>query len=84
MMGADFYQTVEAKEADVREGRPKLGVGRSTNIERAIIDKNARIGRGVTIHSHEGDADRDEELYSIRDGIVVIPKYTTIPDGMEI
>ncbi len=84
MMGADFYQTVEAKEADVREGRPKVGVGRSTYIERAILDKNVRIGREVTIHSHEGDPDRDEELYSIRDGIVVIPKHTTIPDGTVI
>ena len=53
-------------------------------IERAIIDQNARIGRGVTIHSHEGEEDQDSEQHVIRDGIVVIPKGAVIPDGTVI
>ena len=61
-----------------------MGIGHDTRIERAIIDKNARIGRKVIIRSHAGEADRDLELYSIRDGIVVIPKNTVIPDGTTI
>jgi glucose-1-phosphate adenylyltransferase len=61
-----------------------VGIGHDAVIERAIIDKNARIGRGVVITSHEGEVDHHEELYSVRDGIVVIPKNTTIPDGTTI
>jgi glucose-1-phosphate adenylyltransferase len=84
MMGADFYET-DVQKAENRElGYPNVGIGQDARIERAIIDKNARIGRGVVICSHQGDDDRDEELYSIRDGIVVIPKNTTIPEGMAI
>ena len=51
------------------------------SIERAIIDKNARIGGDVEIRSHEGEEDHHEELYSVRDGIVVIPDNSVIPDG---
>jgi glucose-1-phosphate adenylyltransferase len=84
MMGADFYETVEHKAENRLLGQPPIGVGRNTSIERAIIDKNARIGERVLIRSHRGEADRDEELYSLRDGIVVIPKNTVIPDGTTI
>jgi glucose-1-phosphate adenylyltransferase len=84
MMGADFYETQEQQAENRRLGRPPVGIGHDTSIERAIIDKNARIGRNVVIRSHEGDEDYHEELYSVRDGIVVIPKNTVIPDGTTI
>jgi glucose-1-phosphate adenylyltransferase len=80
MMGADFYQSPEEKAEARRLGQPKMGIGRGAYIERAIIDKNARIGKRVVIRSHEGEADCDETLYSIREGIVVIPKGAVIPD----
>jgi glucose-1-phosphate adenylyltransferase len=84
MMGADFYQSPEEKAEARRMGQPRMGVGRGACIERAIIDKNVRIGRGVVIRSHEGEADRDETTYSVREGIVVIPKGAVIPDGTVI
>jgi glucose-1-phosphate adenylyltransferase len=84
MMGADFYEDEDDKEQNRRLAQPHVGIGQDARIERAIIDKNARIGRGVEIASHRGEPDRDEEQYSIRDGIVVIPKNTVIPDGMTI
>ena len=84
LMGADAYQTPEEKAEDRRVGRPKVGIGRGSQIERAIIDKNARIGRRVVIRSHEGDADCDKEFYSIREGIVVIPKNATVSDDTVI
>jgi glucose-1-phosphate adenylyltransferase len=80
-MGADLYETEDDRMENRRLGRPHVGIGKGASIERAIIDKNARIGKGVVIRSHEGEEDRDEELYSIRDGIVVIPDGATIPDG---
>ena len=84
MMGADLYETEDQKAENRRLGRPHVGIGEDTHIERAIIDENARIGQGVTIRSHEGEEDRDGEHYAIRDGIVVIPKHAVIPDGTVI
>ena len=53
-------------------------------IDRAIIDKNARIGDGVVI-TPEGKPDFvDAENYCIRDGIVVVPKDAVIPAGFWI
>ena len=81
MMGADFYEDEAQKAENRRLERPPVGIGNGSSIERAIIDKNARIGKGVVIRSHEGEPDVDEESYAVRDGIVVIPKNTVIPDG---
>jgi glucose-1-phosphate adenylyltransferase len=80
-MGVDFYETDEERAENRRLGRPHVGIGQGASIERAVIDRNARIGRGVVIRSHEGEADRDEELYSIREGITVIPDSAVIPEG---
>jgi len=84
MMGADFYEDDDAKVENRRLGRPHVGIGHGARIERAIIDKNARIGQGVIICSHEGEPDREEEHYAIRDGIVVIPKNAVISDGTTV
>jgi len=84
MMGADFYEDDDEKAENRRLGRPHVGIGQNAYIERAIIDKNARIGPGVIIRSHEGEPDHEEEHYAIRDGIVVIPKNAIIPEGTTI
>jgi glucose-1-phosphate adenylyltransferase len=85
MMGADFFETPERKSENRTLGRPDVGVGRGSSIEGAIIDKNARIGEGVTIRAHDPDAEMVEtENYVIRDGIVVVPKNAIIPDGAVI
>jgi glucose-1-phosphate adenylyltransferase len=82
MMGADFYETPERKVENRRRERPDVGIGRGSSVEGAIIDKNARIGEGVTIRAHDPDEEMLEtENYVIRDGIVVIPKNAVIPDG---
>jgi glucose-1-phosphate adenylyltransferase len=51
--------------------------------DRAIIDKNARIAGGVMTPGGKRN-DFDGENYFIRDGIVVVPKKTTIPVGFWI
>jgi len=84
MMGADFYEDDDEKTENRRLGRPHVGIGPGAHIERAIIDKNARIGQGVIIRSHEGEPDHEEEYYAIRDGIAVIPKNAVVPEGTAI
>jgi glucose-1-phosphate adenylyltransferase len=81
MMGADLYESLD----DVRAaGVPPIGVGINCSIEGAIIDKNARIGNGVVITPKAETENLDGEGYYIRDGIVVVPKNSVIPDGTRI
>lgn len=78
LMGADYYDSQHRVN-----GQPQVGIGRNCFIKNAIIDKNVRIGDDVYI-SPEGKEDCDNELYVIRDGIIVIPKGTIIPSGTKI
>jgi glucose-1-phosphate adenylyltransferase len=82
MMGADFYELEESARA-ATEFIP-VGVGAGSSIECAIIDKNARIGEGVTIRNKEGVQRLDGPGYYIRDGIVIVPKNGVIPAGTVI
>ncbi len=78
MMGADYY---EQEVVRPEEGLPRIGIGKNCVINGAIIDKNARIGNGVVITPEGKSQDFDGEGFYIRDGIVVIPKNSVIPDG---
>ncbi len=83
-MGADYYETQEQKEQNRNLGTPNVGVGENSNITRAIIDKNARIGKNVTISNKRGVQNEEGKNYVIQDGIVVIPKNAVVPDGTVI
>ncbi len=80
MMGADFYDA----PADGKPSVIPLGVGAGCTIEHAIIDKNARIGEGVTIHNQHNTQRLDGPGYYIRDGVVIIPKNGVIAPGTVI
>jgi glucose-1-phosphate adenylyltransferase len=84
VLGADEYETPRQMEDNRRKGLPDIGIGEGSVLERAIVDKDCRIGRGVRIVNRRGVRQEDHDLYVIRDGIVVIPNATVIPDGMEI
>ena len=84
IIGADRYETDEERRHNRALGVPDLGVGEGTVIERAIIDKDCRVGRGVRIITRRGLQDNEGEHYVIRDGIVVIPKGVAVPDGTVI
>ncbi len=59
-------------------------MGKNTYIERAIVDKNARIGANVRISPVGKPENYDGDNYYIRDGIVVVPKGAVIPHGTAI
>ena len=63
-----------------------MGVGDGTVIQNAIIDKNARIGKNVTIRNKDGLDELDEQAagYMIRSGIVVVLAGATIHDDTDI
>ena len=79
VMGADYFET-DAPERG--HGLPPIGIGRNCVIDRAIIDKNARIGDGVVVTPEGKPSHYDGENYYIRDGIVVVPKNAAIPPGV--
>ncbi len=79
VMGADFF---EHEQAD--RSTPSLGIGRDCFVRNAIIDKNARIGDGCYI-TPDGKADgTSTPLYTVRDGVIVIPKNAVIPPGTRV
>ncbi len=88
IMGADYYDRDSACNGDDPDGEINgemaLGIGSGSHIEGAIIDKNARIGSNVIIRPFPRGTDKEEKLYFVRDGIVVIPKKTVIPNGTVI
>lgn len=83
LMGADYYQTFEEMRDDLVKGVPRVGIGEGTIINRAIIDKNARIGSGVRLlnEAKVTEADGEDNSYYIRDGIIIVPKNALIKDG---
>ena len=84
VLGADYYETIEEIERANARGLPPLGIGPDSLVERAIVDKNARIGRGVRIVNAAGVGEKDGNGYYIRDGIVIVPKDGVIADGTVI
>jgi glucose-1-phosphate adenylyltransferase len=85
LMGIDFYEHAEQVAENQRLGRPNVGIGSNSVIERAIVDKNARIGRNVRIINDTGIVDSEEmSTHVIRDGVAVIPKSVVVRDGLVI
>jgi glucose-1-phosphate adenylyltransferase len=83
MMGADGYQSLEELAKRGPDEVP-VGVGHYCHIEHAILDKDCCIGNNVMIKGGDHLEDQDHPAYTIRDGIVVVKKGATIPDGTRI
>jgi len=75
LMGADYYDD---------SGSIPIGIGENCDIEGAIIDKNVRMGQDVKIKPFPLGTDIETDAYTVRDGIVVIPKRTVLPSGTHI
>lgn len=84
LMGNDYYETLLEIQRREDSGELLLGVGERCYIRNAIIDKNVRIGNDVRINGGEHLPNGDHELYTVKDGIVVVKKGATIPNGFVI
>jgi glucose-1-phosphate adenylyltransferase len=83
IMGSDFFESIEEIQNNINRQKPHVGIGQNTIIRRAIIDKNTRIGNNVQLINQNNieTADGENGCYYIREGIIIIPKNATIPDG---
>ncbi|HJL69176.1 MAG TPA: glucose-1-phosphate adenylyltransferase, partial [Prochlorococcaceae cyanobacterium Gl_MAG_24] len=86
LMGSDFFESSEERTLLRQGGGIPLGVGQGTTVKRAILDKNTRIGNNVTIVNKDNveEADRADQGFYIRNGIIVVVKNATISDGTVI
>lgn len=81
LMGGDYFESESSILENEVLGKPRIGIGRNTRIENAIIDKNARIGDNCVITPEGKPENFDHPLYVIRDGVVIVPKNGIIPHG---
>lgn len=79
IMGADHYEKAPLEGRSNAKGTP-IRIGAGSRIHKAIVDKNAIIGRNVTIDPGE-HVNAEFEYGYVRDGIAVITKSAEIPDG---
>jgi glucose-1-phosphate adenylyltransferase len=57
-----------------------LEVGEDSVIKKAIIDKNVNIGKRVLLVNHDNVQNFDGENLFVRDGIIVVPSGSSLPD----
>lgn len=84
IMGNDYFETIAEIAGALEKGVPNLGIGHRCYIKNAIVDKNCRIGDDVRINGGPHMESTDHELYTIKDGIVVVKKGAVIPNGYVI
>lgn len=83
VLGADYLPWHERRDYQP-EAPDWPGIRQGSTIENAIIDKNVHIGTGCVITNEKGIDEADGEFYYIRDGIIIVPKNTIVPDGTVI
>ncbi len=81
IMGSDFYEPPGEVEISGKNMLP-MGIGAGSTVERAIVDKNCRIGAGSQIVNHDQiDPGNLDTCCTAKDGILVVEKNSTLPVG---
>jgi glucose-1-phosphate adenylyltransferase len=73
MMGSDYYGN--------ESGGETFGIGKNCRIRNAIIDKDVFIGNDVRLENLDGIQNAERDGIIIKDGVIVVPKRTRVPDG---
>jgi glucose-1-phosphate adenylyltransferase len=85
VLGVDDYETNQQLQANQSLRRPPIGIGDGSVIEGAILDKNCRIGKNVRVVNHRGIIDsEDAPNCVIREGIPIVVKGASLPDGWKL
>ncbi len=87
VLGNDIYY--DEYSSNINEDKnTHYGIGENTIIKRAIIDKNAVIGKNVTIigslKEYINVRNDDDAPFHIMNGIVVVARGMTVPDNAVI
>ena len=84
VMGNDFYQDLDELHEDTQNNKIHVGIGENCFIKNVLVDKNVRIGNNVHINGGKHLDNFTNELYTIKDGIVVIKKGVVLSDNFRI
>lgn len=84
LMGSDFYQNLEEIYNNNLNNITNIGIGKRCYINNTIVDKNCRIGNDVHLNGGKHLEDANTPLYTIKEGIIVVKKGVTIPNGFTI
>lgn len=86
VMGADYFESQARLKKIASHGGLPIGIGDNTVLQSVIVDKNARIGAECKIVNAKNidEANREEEGFYIRSGIVCVIQNSTIPTGFII
>jgi hypothetical protein len=88
IFGADTIDTAEARAEEAATGATPLGIGRNSQLVRAIVDSNARIGANCVLTNKEGVVDGSNSNLPkgvvIKDGILVVMRGAVIPPGTQV
>lgn len=77
VMGNDYYTPPHRADNFPKE----LEIGENCLIQKAIIDKHVHIGKNVQlINKNKLDHYNSDDIY-IRDGIIIVTRGATLPDG---
>ena len=62
-------------------GVPLGGIGAGSVLRDVIIDRDSRIGRDVQLVNEQGVEEYEDEYIVVRDGVIVVPKRSYVPEG---
>ena len=84
LMGNDYYQNLEEIKTNNEHQIINIGIGERCFISNTIVDKNCRIGNDVRLNGGKHLADTNTNLYTVKDGIIVVKKGAILPDGFTV
>jgi glucose-1-phosphate adenylyltransferase len=79
VMGNSRYESIEQRMKNGEKGIPNMGIGPNCVIKNSIVDLDVSIGGNVHLINNGQVMETQQEIYSIRDGIIIIPKGFVIP-----
>ena len=84
LMGNDYYQNIEEIRINNAKNIINVGIGERCFINNTIVDKNCRIGNDVQLNGGKHLEDANTNLYTVKDGIIVVKKGATLPNGFKV